>query len=48
MEVMAFDEDFDHFKKNFIVEHLLQNSFFAEYLLLEHLSMAASIELKII
>ena len=30
MEVMPFDEDFDHFKKNFIVENLLQNSFFLQ------------------
>ena len=27
MEIKAFDEDFDHCKKNFIVEHLLQNRF---------------------
>ena len=45
METKALYENFDHCKKK---TTLLQNSFFAEHLLVELLSMAASPELQII
>ena len=43
MEIKAFDEDFWSLQENFIAEQLLQNSL-AEHLLVEHLSMSASIK----
>ena len=47
MEPKAFDEDFDHWKKNYYRTPFAEQ-FFAEHLLVEHLSMAASKKLKII
>ena len=47
METKAFDEDFDHCKKNYCRTPFAEQ-FFAEHLLIEHLSMAASKKLKII
>ena len=47
MEIKAFDEDFDHFKKLYCKTPFVEQ-LFADHLLVEHLSMAGSIKLKII
>ena len=47
MEIKVFDKDFDHCKKLYWTTTFVEQ-LFAEPVLVEHLSMAASIKLNII